>query len=40
MIIEKLQFKDIDQLIELYKELAPFKNSVEEAKKIYEEIIK
>lgn len=39
MIVEKLQFKDIDQLIELYKDLTPFENSIEKSKKLYEEMI-
>ena len=40
MIIEKLNFKDIDQLIELYKDLTPFKNDFEKSQEIYEEMIK
>lgn len=40
MIIEKLKIEDIEELIELYKKLAPFENSIEESIEIYKEILK
>lgn len=39
MVIEKLKYEDIGQLIELYKDISDFKNSIEESTKVYEKII-
>ena len=40
MIIQKLKIEDIEELIELYKKLAPFENSVVESIEIYKEMLK
>ncbi len=39
MIIEKLKKADIPQLIELYKELVDFENTVETANEVYEKML-
>lgn len=39
MIIEKLKLEDIEGLLELYKELTPFENSLEKSIEIYKEIL-
>ena len=39
MVIEKLKLEYIDQLIELYKDISPIKNSIEKTRKTYEDII-
>ena len=40
MKIEKLQKADISQLLDLYKMLVPFENTVEKSQAIYEEMLK
>lgn len=40
MIIEKLQKEDIPELLELYKMLVSFENTLEKSQDIYEEILK
>ncbi|BCZ47743.1 N-acetyltransferase [Clostridium gelidum] len=39
MVIEKLKLEDIEGLLELYKELTPFENSLEKSIEIYKEIL-
>ena len=39
MVIEKLKIEDIQSLLELYKELTPFENSLEKSIEIYKEIL-
>lgn len=39
MIIEKLQKKDINQLKEIYKQLVPFENSLDDMVKLYNKMI-
>ncbi|MDP4143832.1 MAG: GNAT family N-acetyltransferase [Bacillota bacterium] len=39
MIIEKLKVEDIQSLLDLYKELVTFKNSLEESVEIYKEML-
>lgn len=39
MVIEKLKLEDIEGLLELYKELTPFENSLERSIEIYKEIL-
>ncbi|WP_019553125.1 GNAT family N-acetyltransferase [Propionispira raffinosivorans] len=38
MIIEKLNNQDIPQLLELYKELTPFENSLDKASEVYKKM--
>lgn len=40
IIIEKLKIEDIEELLELYKKLAPFENLVEESIEIYKQMFK
>ena len=39
MVIEKLKIKDIQGLLELYKELTPFENSLEKSIEIYKDML-
>ncbi len=39
MIIEKLKKADIPQLLELYKELVDFENTIEQANEVYEKML-
>ena len=39
MVIEKLKLEDIQGLLELYKALTPFENSLEKSIEIYKEIL-
>lgn len=39
MVIEKLKLEDIEGLLELYKELIPFENSLKKSIEIYKEIL-
>lgn len=40
MIIEKLKLEDISELLELYKELTPYNNSLNKSIEIYKEMLK
>lgn len=37
-MIEKLKIEDIPQLLELYKELTPYNNLVQQSSEIYKEM--
>ena len=39
MIIEKLKIEDVEDLLELYKKLTPFENSLEKSIEIYKEML-
>jgi hypothetical protein len=39
MLIEKLKIEDIQGLLELYKELTPFENSLEKSIEIYRDML-
>ncbi|GKX67412.1 GNAT family N-acetyltransferase [Inconstantimicrobium mannanitabidum] len=40
MVIEKLKLEDVNELLDLYKELTPYENSIGKSTEIYKEILK